>query len=120
MLRQIAVILVVVALMQTVTFADWLRFRGPNGSGVSTDTAPTEWSPTKNLKWKVPLPGPGSSSPIVVGDRVFVTCYSGYGLSRSDPGDQKGLRRHLVCIKVPDVWPGAAPRWTSRQPVAPR
>ncbi|MDA1054468.1 MAG: PQQ-binding-like beta-propeller repeat protein [Planctomycetota bacterium] len=83
-----------------VTAADWSRFRGPNGSGVSADTAavPTTWSETENLKWKVALPGPGSSSPIIVGDRIFVTCWSGYGVDRGNPGDQKELRRHLICL----------------------
>jgi len=48
--------------------ADWPRFRGPNGSGIAPDDkpVPVEWSATKNLKWKTALPGPGSSSPIVV------------------------------------------------------
>ena len=79
---------------------DWPRFRGPNGTGVSPDktATPVKWSPTENLKWKVALPGAGVSSPIVIGDRVFVTCYSGYGLNRRDPGDMKKLKRHLVCI----------------------
>ena len=79
---------------------DWLRFRGPNGTGVSADksTLPAKWSPTENLKWKTKLPGAGVSSPIVVGDKVFVTCYSGYGLSREEPGKMEDLKRHLVCI----------------------
>lgn len=79
---------------------DWLRFRGPAGSGISGETKsiPTQWSPTANLAWKTELPGPGVSSPIVVGDRVLVTCYSGYGLQRNDPGDIKYLKRHLVCL----------------------
>jgi len=80
--------------------ADWMRFRGPNGSGVSDEkqATPAEWSSQKNLKWKVALPGHGSSSPIIVGDKVFVTCWSGYGMNRNDPGDPKDLRRHLVCL----------------------
>jgi hypothetical protein len=80
--------------------ADWSRFRGPNGTGVSPDekSTPVQWSESENLKWKTKLPGPGSSSPIVVGDRVFVTCWSGYGTDRGNPGDQNNLRRHLVCI----------------------
>ena len=80
--------------------ADWTRFRGPNGAGVSTDQdpLPTNWSGTRNLQWKVPLPGPGSSSPIVVGDKIFVTYWSGYGMDRRNPGDLKQLRRHLICI----------------------
>lgn len=80
--------------------ADWNRFRGPNGSGVSSDEkpVPTTWSDSENLKWKVAIPGPGSSSPIVVGDRVYVTCWSGYGTDRSNAGKQQDLRRHLLCI----------------------
>ncbi|MCB1087709.1 MAG: PQQ-binding-like beta-propeller repeat protein, partial [Verrucomicrobiae bacterium] len=59
---------------------NWSRYRGPNGAGNSNDSAvPLTWSESENLKWKADLPGPGSSSPIVWGDRVFVTCYSGYG-----------------------------------------
>src|SRR5262245_36655396 len=58
----------------------WPRFRGPDGSGVSADpNVPAAWSVTRNLAWQLDLPGPGSSSPIVWDDRVFVTCYSGYG-----------------------------------------
>ena len=80
--------------------SDWARFRGPKGSGISSDeeSAPIEWSESKNLKWKTELPGPGSSSPIVVGERVLVTCWTGYGVDREDPGDQKNLKRHLICI----------------------
>jgi len=80
--------------------SDWSRFRGPNGSGVAEDAGslPTTWSPNENLAWKVALPGPGSSSPIVVGDRIFVTCWSGYGTSRDDRGDINDLVRHLICL----------------------
>lgn len=80
--------------------ADWLRFRGPNGSGVSeeSDATPTKWGGESNLRWTTDLPGAGVSSPIVVGDRVFVTCYSGYGLDRQNPGEMKDLKRHLVCL----------------------
>ncbi|TWT79972.1 outer membrane biogenesis protein BamB [Planctomycetes bacterium CA13] len=90
------------AFASTLTADDWLRFRGPNGSGVSqaTDPLPTQWSPTANVAWKTGLPGAGVSSPIVVGNRVFVTCYTGYGLSRENPGDIKDLVRHLVCFDL--------------------
>lgn len=79
----------------------WTRFRGPDGSGVSTETisTPTKWSDTENLKWKTALPGPGSSSPIVVGEKLFVTCWSGYGVDRDGGGDQANLKRHLICIE---------------------
>jgi outer membrane protein assembly factor BamB len=84
----------------TLHASDWSRFRGPNGSGVSPDEAPTPatWTDTENVKWSVDLPGPGSSCPIVVGDKVFVTCWTGYGLSRDEPGDQAQLKRHLMCF----------------------
>ncbi|GIW96075.1 MAG: serine/threonine protein kinase [Pirellulaceae bacterium] len=80
--------------------ADWPRFRGPNGSGIAeaNPLPPLEWRPTRNIAWKVELPGAGSSSPIVVKDRVYVTCYSGYGLDRQDPGRMEDLRRHLLAI----------------------
>ena len=80
--------------------ADWARFRGPNGSGVAEDkeATPATWSDKENLKWKIALPGSGVSCPIVVGDKVFVTCYSGYGVSREAMGSEKDLKRHLLCI----------------------
>ena len=99
-LVRLAVLALVLLSWSTAHAADWTRFRGPNGTGVSTDEAatPTTWSASENLQWKAELPGPGVSSPIVVGDRVFVTCYSGYGVARNDPGDMDDLKRHLVCI----------------------
>ena len=77
---------------------DWRQFRGPNGSGVAAADArpPAPWSATQNMQWRTALPGPGSSSPIVVGDRVFVTCYSGYGDGGNGGPDQ--LVRHLVAV----------------------
>lgn len=78
--------------------ADWAQFRGPGGQGVSDEKGlPLEWSADENIAWQVDLPGAGSSSPIVVGDRVFVTCYSGYGMVEGQ-GEQKDLRRHLLCL----------------------
>ncbi len=81
-------------LVVTPASADWTRFRGPNGSGISSSEAPTEFGADKNLKWKLELPGQGVSSPIVVGDKVFVTCYSGYGF---EDGEIEDLKRHLIC-----------------------
>ena len=77
--------------------ADWLRFRGPNGTGISETAVPTKFGPEKNLKWKLELPGKGVSSPVIVGDKVFITCYSGYGIER-DKGSIEDLKRHLLCI----------------------
>jgi outer membrane protein assembly factor BamB len=53
---------------------NWPQWRGPGGQGVSTErTLPLEWAPDRNVAWKTELPGSGLSSPIVWGDRVFVT-----------------------------------------------
>jgi outer membrane protein assembly factor BamB len=79
--------------------ADWPRFRGPQGSAVSSDAhTPAVWSEAENLAWKTALPGFGTSSPIVVGERVLLTCYSGYGLNAESPGREEDLRRHLICL----------------------
>ena len=99
--RQAGSSLAIVAVLVSLTVAaDWDRFRGPNGSGVSPDgvRVPIRWSESENVQWKRKLPGPGHSSPIVVRDRVFVTCWSGYGVDRGDPGRQQDLRLHLVSI----------------------
>ena len=83
--------------------ADWPQFRGPSGAGISAATeVPLTWSDTQGLAWRTPLPGPGSSSPIVFGDRVLVTCYSGYGIRDAANGAKKGLKRHLVCARLAD------------------
>jgi outer membrane protein assembly factor BamB len=53
---------------------NWPQWRGPGGQGVSAETQlPTEWTPDKNIAWKTALPGSGHSSPIVWGNRIFVT-----------------------------------------------
>ncbi len=89
-------------LVASVDAQDWPRFRGPDGLGVVAElgSIPTQWSPKANLAWKTEMPGPGASSPIIVGDKAFVTCYSGYGLSQESPGDIENLMRHLVCIDM--------------------
>ena len=85
---------------------NWTRFRGPGGSGVSDEkNLPTSWSDSENLHWKVKLPGYGASSPIVLGDRAYVTCYSGYGVRGG--GAMEDLRLHVVSVDLRDgkiVW----------------
>ena len=57
----------------TVAFANWPAWRGPLANGTAPDAdPPLEWSDTKNVKWKVKIPGSGSASPVVWGHRVFV------------------------------------------------
>jgi outer membrane protein assembly factor BamB len=53
---------------------EWPQFRGPQSTGVATEsTLPIEWGPDKNVQWKATIPGVAWSSPIVWGDKVFVT-----------------------------------------------
>ena len=88
--------------------ADWTQFRGPGGLATADDkTLPTKWDSEANVAWKVALPGPGTSSPIVVGDKIFITCYTGYGVDPQAPGSQGDLVYHLLCLKRSDgstVW----------------
>ncbi|MCC6233552.1 MAG: PQQ-binding-like beta-propeller repeat protein [Verrucomicrobiales bacterium] len=52
----------------------WPSWRGPHQDGTTTETAfPTSWSPTNNVRWRVDLPGPGNSTPIVWSNFVFVS-----------------------------------------------
>lgn len=90
--------LMVSCLSVTAFGGDWTQFRGPGGLGISVDKGvPVKWSSSENIDWKVDLPGPGASSPIVVGQRVYLTCYTGYGLEPGK-GDPNELRRHLLCF----------------------
>jgi outer membrane protein assembly factor BamB len=88
--------------VSSVGAEDWTRFRGQSGSGVAGSGIPTTWSDTQNLAWKTELPGKGSSSPVVYGDRVFLTAYSGYGQSAEQPGDRDDLRLHVICLSLDD------------------
>lgn len=79
--------------------ADWSQFRGPSGNGISHSTGlPTEWSAEQNIIWKTKLPGHGSSSPVLFGNQVFLTAYTGYGLKVDDPNQPTDLRLHVIAI----------------------
>jgi outer membrane protein assembly factor BamB len=70
--------LLILCFLPLFSAADWKQFRGPNGASVSKANSPPEkWDDTENVAWKTELPGRGPSSPIVVGERVYVTCSSG-------------------------------------------
>ena len=78
----------------------WPRFRGVHGTGIASGDIPLHWSARENLKWRLELPGPGSSSPTVWGDRVFLTCYSGYGDGKREDAGPTDLVRHLLCVDL--------------------
>jgi hypothetical protein len=96
--RNVCVLLLVLA-PSTALSADWRQFRGPDGQGRSDEKSlPIEWSSQNNIAWKLKLPGAGASCPVILGKRVYVTCYSGYGMDAKEPGKMDDLRRHLLCI----------------------
>jgi outer membrane protein assembly factor BamB len=71
---------------------NWPHWRGESGNGVSTTAKPpTQWSATKNVKWKVAVPGLGSGSPVIWGDRIFVTSAVG-------PQNSRELQFKLFCF----------------------
>jgi len=79
---------------------NWPQWRGPLGTGLSAEkNVPVKWSAEtgENIRWKAPLPGPGMSSPIVWGERVFLT----------QALDREGKQRALMCFDRRDgkvVW----------------
>ena len=81
--------------------ADWPCFRGPGGSGIALEgNPPTTWDESTNIAWRVPLPGAGTSSPIIWKDHVYLTSHTGYGVSSKDRGDMEKLKRHLLCYQL--------------------
>ena len=62
------------ALVSTTAGEDWPQFRGPEGNGVAAAAdPPLKWSDDKNIARKTPLPGCGRSSPVLLGDRIWLT-----------------------------------------------
>ena len=96
--------LISVSLGQVSKANDWLRFRGDNGQGISSETVAVQWSAKKNIKWQCELPGPGSSSPVISKGKVFITCFSGVNEGQQDISK---LVRHVLCIDQKDgsiIW----------------
>jgi hypothetical protein len=101
MTRVTRISLVVLALAAPVWAEDWPGWRGPRGDGTSSEAnVPVRWSATENVAWKVPIRGKGYSSPIVWGDRVFLTtCLEDQKnrvLLALDRGSGKGLWERVV------------------------
>lgn len=70
--RKLSILLVITCLAALA--ADWPQWRGPRGSGVAEDAnPPVSWSQSENVRWSVKLPGWGTSSPVIHGDKLFVT-----------------------------------------------
>jgi outer membrane protein assembly factor BamB len=69
---------------------EWTRFRGPNGSGQSEASIPAQWS-DGDINWKAQLPGGGNSSPVLWGDKIFLTS-----------ADTKAGERFVLCLSARD------------------
>jgi outer membrane protein assembly factor BamB len=93
---RLCIALVIVACISGVDAQEWTRFRGPNGTGISdAKTIPTQWAES-DFNWKIALPGVGHSSPVLWGDKVFVTS-----------ADEKRMLFIALCVKAADgseVW----------------
>ncbi len=85
----------------------WMQWRGPLANGTAPHAQPpVEWSEQKNVRWKIPLPGKGHSSPIIVGDRVYLTAAVPVGDAQppvydTAPGAHDGLpvtQRHQFVV----------------------
>ena len=76
----------------SLTAEDWASWRGPRGNGLAPSEAPLTWGRDENVKWRVPLGLPANGSPIVVGDRIFLTT----------PEDAEGKQRSLYCYARED------------------
>jgi outer membrane protein assembly factor BamB len=98
-----ALVILCIALGWAPMAANWPQWRGPSGLGVSAESGlPATWSADENIAWRVGLRGLGSSSPIVWGDRIFVT--SQVGRARVRDGSHPMLARDdaaLVSLEKP-------------------
>ena len=103
-----------VTTLQAATSTDWPRFLGPTGAAIVAESkVPLKWSDSENIVWKAEMPGPGSSSPIVFGDKVFITCWTGYG-DKEGASDMSKLTRHLICLNRAD----GKVQWDAKVPSA--
>lgn len=82
----------ILAVMSPLGAADWTQFRGPQGDGLSTESGVPVRLDSNTVTWSVPLPGRGLSSPLILGDKVFLTASSG---ARQD-------RLHVLCFRLSD------------------
>src|SRR5919201_1237108 len=82
-MKSVAALILTVLSAATLAADNWPAWRGPDATGVSTETnLPERWGPKESIAWEAPLRGAGVSSPVIFGDRVFVTSQEGAGVRR--------------------------------------
>jgi outer membrane protein assembly factor BamB len=100
-MRAMALLSAILATAAAARADNWPAWRGPTGQGHSSEReAPLEWSAKKNVRWKVPLPDTGTSTPVVWGKRVFVTQASDkvWPPKGGNGGPAEARRRSLLCF----------------------
>lgn len=80
----------VAALAAAPQAGHWLQWRGPFHTGMAVGDAPLRWSNTTGVTWKVPIPGRGHSTPVIVGDRMFLTTAIPTGKGQAPTGRLRG------------------------------
>jgi outer membrane protein assembly factor BamB len=80
------------AMVQAQSEAHWPQWRGPFFNGMARGDAPTVWSDTKNVKWKAQIPGRGFSTPVVWGDKIFLTTAIPNVVEQPQPAAAEGRR----------------------------
>ena len=81
--------------------AHWPQWRGPALNGVAPGDAPLDWSGTRNVSWKIEIPGRGFSSPIVWGDKLFLTTAVPTGKGGASPDGRRRRRRQRRSRRTP-------------------
>ena len=86
--KKIMALGIMVGCLGFLNAGDWPGWRGPGGDGVSQEkNIPTIWSKDKNIRWRLPVEGKGHSSPVIIGEKVFLTtCVEGKN------------ERRLICV----------------------
>jgi outer membrane protein assembly factor BamB len=93
----LAAVVLLTPAMGAQNIQHWPNWRGPLATGVSTTAKPpVEWGESKNVRWKVELPGRGSSTPVVWGDRVYVLTAAPVGVELAASHDSRGTKGQLV------------------------
>jgi outer membrane protein assembly factor BamB len=93
-----------VLLLLVALLAQWPQFRGPDGNGLSSATGlPVKWSETENVKWKTAIHGRAWSSPIVLGNQVWVTTATPDGKQLSALAVAKDTGKIVFDLKLFDV-----------------
>src|SRR6187431_2955068 len=87
-MTRFAALIILMVVSAAAQAADWPGWRGPTGQGFCEEKdIPVTWSDKENVKWKVPLEDPGNSTPVIWGDKIFLT-----------QANKGGSRRSLLCF----------------------